>query len=510
MSSTPTAAGPAPPPASGRRGLAGLARGAAWNIAGKAVHLAVTMVALVIIARIVGPQAYGVFTLTWVTVGLVEIFAIMAPIETVVQRRRIASGHLDAVFWASFALGTAGWGLLVISSELQATLLGGGSMLAAILPARAATLPLAGLAVVPLGLLLRRTQFRALAALESLASIAASVTGVGLAWAGAGVWSLVAMELVRAAITLVAGYSVTRWRPGFAMRGHHFRELAGFSASTWGAWGVMYVDAQLPRALLARSLGSAAVGLYALALRLHEQVVSLLIRPAYQVVQAGVARGQDDPAAVRRIALAAMRASAVLSCPLFLGLGALAPSLVPALFGAAWIDAVPVIQVMMLFAIRSPITMVQMAVLRGVGKANWHFGVAVAGACLTVVLLLLALPWGVVAVAAAMGVRGMLLFPMQAVLVQRLTGLRVAEQALAGAGAFATALLMAVWVWALVPWLETRLPALPAMGIAALAGAIFYWVVLHVFSPGAARLVDGLAAAVLRRDFGALRTILQG
>lgn len=485
-----------------------LARGAAWNVAGKLVQLGVTMATLVVVARLIGPEAWGVFALTWVSVGLIEIFATMAPIDTVVQRREIAPGHLHATLWASLGVGLAGWWALALAAEPIAALLGGGPMLAGILPARAATLPLGALAVVPIALLMRHARFKALAAVESSASIVASVVGLALAWSGAGVWSLVAMELARSATTLVAAFAVARWRPGLAMQRHHFTDLLGFNASTWGAWGVVYCDGQLPRALIARSLGATAVGLYSLALRIYEQVVTLLIRPAYQVVQTGVARAQDQRDTVREISIATMRASAVLSCPLFLGIGALAPVLVPALFGDRWAGAVPVIQVMMLFAIRSPVAMVQMAIVRGMGKAHWHLGVSTVGVCLTVVLLLASLPWGIVAVAAAMGLRGVLLFPLNALLVRRLTGLSVREQALAGAGAFASALLMGAATWATVSWLALRLPAVAALVLAGAAGALLYWASLRVFSPQAARVVDRLLLGLARRDMVAVRAAL--
>src|SRR5690606_40301875 len=103
--------------------------------------------------------------------------------------------------------------------------------------------------------------------------------------------------------------------------------------------------------------------------------------------------------------------------------------------------ALPIL--MMLFAVRSPVTMVQTAIIRGMGKAHWHLGVAALGVCLTLAVLAVSLPYGLVAVAAAMGVRGILLFPSYAVLVRRLTGLSVRDQALASVGATVSALVMA-------------------------------------------------------------------
>ncbi|MFA7504731.1 MAG: lipopolysaccharide biosynthesis protein [Burkholderiaceae bacterium] len=486
-----------------------LAGGAAWNIAGKVVQTVVTLATLVVIARMVGPQAYGVFALTWITVGLIEIFAMMAPIDTLVQRRELKPGHLNATFWASLVAGVLGLACLTFTAESVAELLEGGTMLAEILPARAATLPLGALAVVPIALLMRVARFKAIAAVESSASVAASIVGLAFAFGGAGVWSLVAMELTRSVATAASAFVLARWTPGIRMRQSDFTDLLGFNASTWGAWGITYLDDELPRALIARSLGPVAVGLYSMAMRLFDQVVTLLIRPAYQVVQTGAARAQDDPAMVGELAHGTMRASVVLAAPLFLGIAAISPVLIPAVFGSEWVGAVPVIQVMMLFAIRSPVPMVQMAVLRGMGKANWHMGIAAVGVCITIVVLAVSLPYGLVAVAAAIGAQGALLFPLHAWLVRRLTGLSVFAQLTAGFGASVAAAVMAVAVWGALSWLEGTVGPVVALAIAVPGGAILYWAVLRVFSRSAARVVDAVVFALARRDIAAARAALQ-
>lgn len=487
-----------------------LASGAAWNIAGKVVQMGVTLGALVIIARIVGPQAYGVFTLTWICVGLIEIFATMAPIDTLVQRRELRPGHLNVTLWFSAAVGLVGWAGLTLGATQVAMFFEGGPVLAEILPARAATLPLGALAVVPIALLMRTARFKELAAVESSASVVASAVGLAMAWSGHGVWSLVGMEIARALVTIVFAGGIVGWRPGVTMRAADFTDLLGFNASTWGAWGIDYLDEQLPRAMIARSLGPTAVGLYSLAMRLQDQIVTLLIRPAYQVVQTGVARSQDDPASVTRLALGTMQASSVLACPLFLGIGALAPVLVPLLFGAEWVGAVPVLQAMMVLAFRSPVTMIQTAIVRGMGKAHWQMGVTAIALCITFCLLLVSLPFGIAAVAVAMGMRGFLVFPFYAWLVRRLTGMSIREQASAGLGAFFTALLMAVGVWSAQAWLLGWMSDIPAMSIAAAGGAVFYWAALRLFSPQAARIVDAVLMALLRRDMAAVRSALRG
>ena len=213
-----------------------LASGAAWSIVGKAVQTVVTLATLVVIARMVGPEAYGVFALTWITVGLIEIFATMAPIDTLVQRRELRPGHLNATFWASLVVGFLGLGCLTLAAGEVAGFLQGGALLEEILPARALTLPLGALAVVPIGLLMREARFKAIAGIESLASVAASLVGLAFAFGGAGVWSLVFMEIVRAFATAAVGFLVARWRPGVRLRAGVLGEARRFGHGCPSLW----------------------------------------------------------------------------------------------------------------------------------------------------------------------------------------------------------------------------------------------------------------------------------
>ena len=65
-----------------------LLSGAAWSISGKIVQLALSLVALGIIARLVGPEAYGIFAIGWLVVGRYEVVVTGAPRDKQVQRKQ--------------------------------------------------------------------------------------------------------------------------------------------------------------------------------------------------------------------------------------------------------------------------------------------------------------------------------------------------------------------------------------------------------------------------------------
>ena len=484
--------------------------GAIWNVAGKLVQFALSLVALGVIARFIGPQAYGVFSLAWIAIGLVDIVVTAAPTDTLVQRKEVTAGHLNATFRASMTVALLAWGGLALGAGVIAGWLNGGAEFIALLPLRAASLPLSALAVVPTALLMRQSRFKAIAATESVAGVVASITGLCLALAGAGIWSLLGMELARGAIHAAMMIRLSRWRPRWAARRSDFTDLLGFNASTWGAWGLGYVDEQLPRALIGATLGPHALGCYALADRLLSQLSAVLMVPAYQVVSAGVARIQHDLAAVRKLMAATLRLSALLACPLFLGLSAVAPTLVPAIFGEAWTDAVIPLQILMLLGIRASMSMIQVAVIRGLGKPNWHLAVGLLGVTFTVAGVSLALQWGLAGVAAAIVLRSVALSPVHSMMIRRLVGLPIAAQYSAVARTLLGALPMAAGVWLATRWLATWLPRVPSLMVAAVLGVCLYWLFLRLFAPVVARLAEQLVLAVIHRDLSKLRDLLAG
>lgn len=485
-----------------------LLSGAAWGISGKIVQFALSLLALGVIARLVGPEAYGIFAIAWLVVGLFEVVINSAPMDTLVQRKHASRGHFNATFVASLAIALLIVAVIWHQADAIAYWLDGGAVLAAILPLRAATLPLMALAVGPSASLLRESRFKALAGAETFAAAVSNLVGIAMALAGAGIWSLVGMELARAAVAGICLIVLSGWRPGVRFRWSDLTDLLAFNASTWTSWGLGYLNSQLPRLVLASTLGAHAVGVFALAQRLYDQITNILMIPAYQVVQAGIARSQEDRSRASQLTEGTLRVTGLLACPLFLGLAAIAPLLVPTVFGTAWDDAIPVVQIMMLLGIQTSMAIVQAAVVRGMGKPHWDMVSSLVVALVTAGLLVIAAPHGLEVVTAAVVVSAMVVWPLDALFVRRLTGLPASGQFSTVGRAGLAAAVMAVIVWGAAPPLLEHLPVVPVLVAQIALGALLYWAMLRVLMPTVATMIGQVVVAVARRDLGAVRSSL--
>ncbi|HMN80095.1 MAG TPA: lipopolysaccharide biosynthesis protein [Burkholderiaceae bacterium] len=483
--------------------------GAIWTALRNALQTGMSLLCIAVVARALGPEAYGVFGAAMLLVTSAEILSGGAYAESLVQRERLEPGHIDATFWLS--MGAA----LVIAG---AVMLGAGPLTALIgvpqarelMMVLALLIPLSSATVVPLALLARDMRFGALARIGAVASVLSSATGIALAWAGFGIWTLFFMELVRLSVNLIGGWWSVSWRPGRHGRLRHLRELARFNRDTMAMYAAGYADQLLPRALIASLLGPQVLGLYLLAMRVFDELANLVTYPLATVAMPGCARLQSDRQALHRLIIGLYRSARLIAFPAFIGLAILAPYFIAPVFGARWTDAIPAVQILMLGGLWLATAGFATSILRGVGRSGLPILLFLSGCLLQALLVPAFAHWGVIGMALAALGRMLGNWPLLCWLIRHATGLSIRQQLGGGAGVAAATATMALFVWSLAQLLEPWMawPLLVALMVP--AGAAMYVATLRILSPATVRAAVGLLRALVRRDRAAIERQLAG
>lgn len=459
-----------------------VAHGAVWAFASSWARIALSLLAFAVIARVIGPAHYGLNAGAGALAALFQVLIGPAAGEVVVQRHDLPERSLTAYFWLLQAAG----GLVFAALALAAPWIAGAfsaPTMAPVLLVYALTIPLTALQTVPEARLSRELQFK-LQALAGGAGVACgSAVGIALALAGAGVWALAALQLtqtlVQAAVLWIAG----RWRPAREPDWRALAPLLRYSASSIGVRLLNELDSQLPKFFIGSLLGVVALGYYSLARRIFDLLKDLLIVPLNMVALPSLARaralGEDLP----RLFGGALRVSTFIANPAFLGLAAIAPLLVPAVFGPGWEPAVPALQLTALLGLRSAVNSFNGAALRACGRPLQQVGIAGGGVLLLCVLVPLAAQWGLLAAIAAVVLRSYATWPLSALLVERAGVFPARRQFSVGLRSLAAAALMAATVWALGAVLRPALPPMPALLIAVAAGGALYALITYLSAP---------------------------
>jgi O-antigen/teichoic acid export membrane protein len=258
---------------------------------------------------------------------------------------------------------------------------------------------------------------------------------------------------VQRGVTEVAGTAMAwhayRWLPGRRFSSGALRGMAGFSASMT-ITQLLYVGlVRVQDLIIGRTIGVPAVGAYRTAWRTVELIAQGAIMPFAQVSLPALARLQDDLPAFRKAYLRILSVSAALAFPAIIGFAVLAPDAVTLLYGDRWGESARLAQVLGLMAVPFTINYFAGPALAALGRSGTLAKIAALQLTLTIVLSLLAAPFGLTAIAAAYVLRAYLTLPVQMGAFKRYSGVGYRALLSAIAPPLSMALVMAGCLFAL-------------------------------------------------------------
>ncbi len=425
---------------------AALTRQAAWASAGQLVQALLAMAGTVILARLLGAETYGLFALGLLFVGFAEIVTGGHVADILVQKEYATPGHRNAAFAALLAIGS---GAALVVGALG-TFAAGFFDEPALRPLLAGVmiLPfLTALTSVPNQILVRQLRFEVLARIGSVAALASLLCGVGLALAGFGLWSLVAMEIVRRLVTLVLIVPRAGWTPAFVFSRRELVEVLRFSSRRVENFGLTYFSQNaLPRIVIGQWLGTEALGLFVVSRRLLDQLNNVLSGPVAAVAFPAASRLQADRQKLQRLIASSIRLTTWVFWPMVLGIVAVAPLLVPLAFGEDWLAAVPVVQILALGTLRVPVSSFNTAVLVAFGRMGSLSFISILSILVGIVFLAIGAQFGLVGIAVALASRQWILWPVGAWQIYRVCGFHPMTQLRVMIGAALPSIVMAVCV----------------------------------------------------------------
>ena len=439
-----------------------------WASMGQLFQAVTGLVSLIILVRILGPEAYGVFALGLLFTNLAEVVVGGHAADGIVQKQDLTSAQKTAAYAAMVAAGLLCTVILIVCSPFAAGLFDAPG-LAAVLPAMAVLPLLTAASAVPNQLLVRDLRFSALAKISALAGLLAVGLGVAMALAGFGLWSLVCLELSRRLVLLLLLHVSLRWLPaaGFSLQDLH--AMLRFAVRRIENRGLRYlsVDA-LPRVFIGYGLGAEALGYFVVARRFVDQLNGVLSGPVSAVSFPAAARLRSDPGQLERLIESIIRTSTWTFWPALLGTAIVAPLLVPLMFGDGWTASVVVLQLLAMASLRAPLSGHAASILTAFGAMGDISRIQIMAVIIGVIACAFGLQYGLVGIVAGLALRQWFVLPAITFFVGRRTGFAPLRQAGLALHAGVPALAMAAAI--LILGLVLRDALAPPLALAILVG----------------------------------------
>lgn len=270
------------------------ARGAAATLVGQGIRFLIQLISLMVLARILTPNEYGVIAMVVAIVGIATVMGDFGLSMAAIQSRSLTGPQRTNLFWINTALGCVlAPAVFLLAGPIAAFY--SQPELVAIAQVLSVVFLINALTPQFRAEVSRKLRFKWLAAADVIAQAIAVTIAIGLGVAGFGYWALVAQQIANAAITLIVLVMGAGWMPGLPRKNAGMAPLLSFGANTMGVQLITYVTSNADNVLIGRFVGAAGLGFYDRAFQIFRIPLQQIAAPMTRVALPILSRVQDDP-----------------------------------------------------------------------------------------------------------------------------------------------------------------------------------------------------------------------
>jgi PST family polysaccharide transporter len=338
----------------------------AWTAVAKWSAQLASWAGFLIVARLLSPADFGLFSLTTVYLGLVTLLSEFGIGLAIVNSPGLSGTQVRQLNGLAVLCAC---GAVVLSFGVARLIAAfyGVPELVLVLLVMSTGLLLSGLRAVPHGLMQREMRFRALAALESGEIVIQVATTIALAALGARYWALVIGGLTGPAFGTIC--LIVLQRPGFSWpHARSLRRILSFVSAIVVSSLCWYAFTNADFIIAGKVLGKTALGAYTLAWTLAntpgEKIATLIMR----VTPSVFAACHNDHAALRRYVCRLTQGISTTVFPATLGMACVARDFVAFVLGTKWDEVVTPLIFLCVYAALSSAGAICGQILNAVGK----------------------------------------------------------------------------------------------------------------------------------------------
>lgn len=384
--------------------------GFSWSLADKLINQFGYLAVTVYLARIIGPESFGLIGMLTIFMLLTESVVNSGFSQALVQRSdQVSEEDESTIFYVNFLCGLVIYLLLYFCAPLiadfynQSELVGISRVLFLIVIINS-------LSVVVRAKLIIKIDFKSQAIANTIATLLSATIGIYLANHGYGYWSLIWLLLLKAVFNSISIWFFCRWYPKFIFSLSSLSSLFKFGANLMIAGFISTLVNNLYIVLIGRFFNATQVGYFTQASNfsnyLYKLISSTLMGITYPILTSVKEQRERLVYIYRQLITLTM----LVSLPMLVGFAAVSDEFILVFLGKEWVPAASVLSALCFARAFTAISAINMNILNAIGRSDLFLKVDLSKLPLTLGTLFVALPYGIKGVAWAIIVNSIISF----------------------------------------------------------------------------------------------------
>lgn len=344
-------------------------QGTIWVFVQRASSLLLWLVRLILLARLLTPEDFGLFGIAFLAMSALESLSQTGFEAALIQKKEEINSYLDTAWTIQLLRGVVLAIILLITAPYLAAFFNEPSV-TPLLRLLALSPLIRGLTNIGILYFQKELEFHKQLLFEFSGTLLDLLVAIALAIWYRNVWALLFGMLAGHGVQTVVSYLIHPYRPRLRLEKEKVGELYQFGRWLLGSAIIYTIGDKGINALVGKMLGATGLGFYQMAERISNMPTRELLHIIRQVSFPVYSKIQEDRAKLRSAYLETLGSASLLIFPLVGIMVFFVPDFIRIFLGPPWIPMTAAAQVLALWGIARCINALSVALLQAIGRPD--------------------------------------------------------------------------------------------------------------------------------------------
>lgn len=369
-----------------------------WRFAERSGAQIVSFLVSIVLARILLPEDYGIIALVTVFTSILQVFVDSGLGTALIQKKDADTLDFSSVFYFNFVVCLILYAGMFIASPYIA-LFYNDITLTSVIRVLSLTIVISGVKGIQQAYVSRNMLFKRFFYSTIGGTIFSAFLGIGMAYAGFGVWALVAQQLSNTAIDTLILWVTVRWRP---RKEFSWKRLITLLTFGWKLLVSALLDTSynnLRNLIIGKLYSSADLAFYNQGDKFPKVIVTNINTSIDSVLLPTMSSAQENKERVKQMTRRAIKTSTYVMAPLMMGLAFCAEPIVELILTDKWLPCVPFLRIFCITYMFWPVHTANLNAINAMGRSDWFLKLEIIKKIMGMTILLSTMWFGVMAMA---------------------------------------------------------------------------------------------------------------
>lgn len=343
--------------------------GVVWSFADNIANSGIAFLVGLVLARLLTPAEYGIMAVITIFIAIANTLIDSGFSNALIRKKNVERIDYSTIFYFNLGVSIVLYIILYIASP-GVSLFFKEPLLVEVSRGIGWILIVNALGIIPQTILTKNIDFKTQTKVSLISSLTSGSIGMGMAFYGMGVWSLVGQQLSRQLLNTIFLWFFCRWLPSWEFSIRSFKEMFGFGSKLLVTGLIDTTYKNIYYFVIGRFYSSAQLGQYTRAEQFKNIFSSNLTAVVQRVSYPVLSSIQNEPERLKEGYRRVVKITMLVTFACMLGLAAVARPLIVILIGEKWLPAVAMLQIICFSGMLYPLHAINLNILQVKGRSD--------------------------------------------------------------------------------------------------------------------------------------------